>query len=198
MADTFWAAFGGFALGSLQSLFLDWVRGRTQHKRHLRQWRAELRRLAAYRQRFNWTMAEGPPNDEIPNPPRITGSYPRLLQDTDFWATDEHRDDNTQQALIDIADGAAILERYSADVHRLVDQMNAAGPQEKRKYGERAIGTSQVYDRELARWHIMIDSALKDIERRLGSARIVRQIGRALRPMPKGTNPPALPPIKYP
>lgn len=198
MANAFWAAFGGFALGSLQSLFLDWVRGRAQHRRQLRQWRSELRRLSGYTQKFNMTIEEGPPSDAVPNPPRITSTYLRLLQDTDFWLTDEHRDDNTQQGLIDIADGAAILERYSGDVHRLVDQMNAAQSPEKRKFAERAIQTSQVYDRELDRWHIMVAGALRDMERRLRIAGVFRQIGRALRPMPKGENPPALPPIEYP
>jgi hypothetical protein len=105
MTATFWAAFGGFALGSFQSLLLDWIRARSQHRRQLRQWRSELRRLAGYRQKFGWTE-KGPANDTVPNPPRITASYQGLLQETDFWLTDEHRDDNTQQGLIDIADGA--------------------------------------------------------------------------------------------
>jgi hypothetical protein len=198
MPAAFWAALGGFALGSAQSLFLDWLRARSQHRRQLRLWRSEFRRLAAYRAKFGWSMTDGPPSDTIPNPPRITSSYQRLLQETDFWLTDEHRDDNTQQALIDIADGAVVLERYATDVLRLVDQMNAASGDQKRKYGRRAIETSQIYDREIARWCLMVDSAVVDIARRLESAGLVRQIGRSLRPMPTGQNPPPLPPVSYP
>jgi hypothetical protein len=198
MSAAFWAALGGFALGSAQSLFLDWLRARSQHRRQLRLWRSEFRRLAGYRTKFRWSVADGPPNDSLPNPPRITSSYQRLLQETDFWLTDEHRDDNTQQALIDIADGALVLERYAADVLRLVDQMNAASGDEKKKYGRRAIETSQVYDKELDRWCLMVESALTDIRRRLKLAGLLRQIGRSLRPMPKGENPPSLPPISHP
>jgi hypothetical protein len=194
----FWAAFGGFALGSMQSLLVDWIRGRSQHRRQLRFWRSELRRLSGHRQKFSWTMTQGPSSDTIPNPPRITASYQRLLQETDFWLTDEHQDDNTQQALIDIADGAAMLERYASDVLRLVEQMNAASPDDKRKYGGRAIETAQIYDKTLDRWHVMVDSALTDMERRLRIAKLGRQIVRAARPMPSGVNPAPLPPITYP
>jgi hypothetical protein len=76
--------------------------------------------------------------------------------------------------------------------------MTAAAGDQKKKYGRRAIETSHLYDSELDRWHVMIASALADIERRLKSASLLRQVGRALRPMPKGENPPALPPISYP
>jgi hypothetical protein len=198
MAGTFWVAFGGFVLGSFQSLLLDWSRNRSLHRGQLRLWRNELRRLSEYRQKFGWIVAEGPSSDEIPNPPRITTSYQRLLQETDFWLTDEHSDDNTQQGLIDIADGAAVLERYATDVLRLVDQMSVASPEQEKKYGGRAIETSQVYDRELDRWHVMVSSALSDVEQRLRVAAFQRQLLRMLRPMPKGENPPPLPPIPYP
>ena len=192
----FWAALAGFALGSLQSLLLDWVRARSQHMRQLRLWRSELRRLSGYRRHFQWART-GPQSDTIPNPPRITSSYLRLLQETDFWLTDEHRDDNTQQGLIDIADGAAILERYAADVHGLIDHMRSGPDQEKQTFAERAFETATIYDRELDRWHVMVGSALGDVDRRLRLATIGRQLVRALRPMPKGTNPPPLPPISY-
>jgi len=137
-----------------------------------------------------------PPSDATPVPPRITPSYQRLLQDLDFWLTDEHSDDNTQQALIEIADGAAVLERYDADVRRLLDSAkNATTQAAKAKSLSRAVDTSQAYDKELDRWLIMVASAVSDVDRRLRSASTWRQIGRAMRKMPKGTNPPALPPI---
>jgi hypothetical protein len=196
MAPAFWAALGGFALGSFQSILLDWLRGRSLHRRQLRLWRSELRRLSGYRRKFDWGTS-GPTSDTVPNVPRVTASYQRLLQETDFWLTDEHRDDNTQQGLIDIADGAAVLERYASDVHRLIDEMRTAPVPDKRKYGDRALETANIFDRELDRWQIMVNSAVSDVERRLRIATVTRQLLLALRPMPKGENPPALPPISY-
>jgi hypothetical protein len=199
MADSFWPALIGFALGSTQVLFIDWIRSRTQHRRQLRLLRAELRRLAGFSARWGLEHGKIPADDATPNPPRITPSYQRLLQEIDFWLTDEHSDDNSQQALIDIADGAAILERYAQNVHELIDKAGTASDQaSKQKYLVRGVDTAQVYDKELARWLTMVNSALADVNRRLRSAQMLRQIGRALRPMPKGTNPPSLPPIRHP
>lgn len=199
MPTTFWPALIGYALGSAQVLFIDWVRDRAQHRRHLRLLRSDLRHLAGFTRKYGWTPAMPPADDTIPNPPRATPSYLGLLQHTDFWLTDEHSDDNTQQGLIDIADGAAVLERYTTDVSRLIDSMRTATtPGEKVKYGTRAVETAGAYDRELDRWLIMVDSALKDVERRLRDARFARQLWRTVRPMPGGTNPPSLPPVEYP
>lgn len=189
------AAFAGFALGSLQSLLLDWARARSQHRRQLRQWRSELRRLSEYRQLFGWNSDTGPSSDIVPNPPRITASYLRLLEATDFWLTDAHSDDNTQQALIEIADGVDLLGHYASETHRFVDSMHGAAHDIKADLRERALETSQAYDKEHDRWRIMIESALLDIERRLRVANLLTQAGRLFRPMPKGENPPPLPPV---
>ena len=65
------------------------------------------------------------------------------------------------------------------------------------KYAKRAQETAVVYDRELDRWLVIVHSALDDVQRRLVEAKLRRQLWRALRPMPTGTNPPALPPLKH-
>lgn len=198
MASPIWPALIGFALGSSQVLLIDWIRARSQHRRQLRLLRAEVRRLSGFQRHWGLEHRVVPADDATPNPPRITASYQRLLQDVDFWLTDEHSDDNTQQGLIDIADGAAVLERYDADVRKLLDDAKAAQtPADKAKYLTRAVDTAQVYDKELDRWQVMVASALSDIERRLRSARTLNQVGRALRPMPRGTNPTSLPPITH-
>ena len=198
MASSFWPALVGFALGSSQVLLIDWIRSRSQHRRQLRLLRAEIRRLSAFHQHWGWQHGVVPATDTTPNPPRITGSYQRLLQEIDFWLTDEHSDDNTQQALIDVADGASVLERYDGDVRKLFDSVKSAPtPKEKAKYLSRAVDTAQIYDKELDRWFLMVRSALSDVERRLGSARTLNQVGRALRRMPRGTNPAPLPPISH-
>jgi len=116
MTSAFWPALIGFALGSSQVLLIDWIRARSQHRRQLRLLRAEIRRLSGFQRPWGLQRNVVPPDDTTPIPPRITASYQRLLQEVDFWLTDEHSDDNTQQGLIDIADGAGVLERYDADV----------------------------------------------------------------------------------
>jgi hypothetical protein len=199
MPTSYWPALVGYALGSAQVLLIDWIRDRRQHRRHLRLLRSELRRLAGFTRKYGWTPGVPPADDTTPNPPRVTPSYLGLLQHTDFWLTDEHSDDNTQQGLIDIADGAAVLERYVADVRGLLDSVKSATtPKEKAKYGKRAQETAVVYDRELDRWLVMVRSALDDVQRRLVEANLARQLGRALRPMPTGANPPSLPPLRHP
>ncbi len=198
-ATTFLPALIGYALGSAQVLFIDWLRDRAQHRRHLRLLRSELRHLSGFTRKYGWTPGVPPADDTIPNPPRITPSYLGLLQHTDFWLTDAHGDDNTQQALIDIADGVAVLEHYSADVRGLLESAGSAKtPGEKAKYAKRGQETAVVYDQEVDRWLIMVRSALEDVQRRLTQATFARQLGRALRPMPTGTNPPNLPPVKHP
>jgi hypothetical protein len=112
--------------------------------------------------------------------------------------TDEHSDDNTQQALIHIADGATVLRRYDGDVRKLLDRAkSAATPAENAEYLSRAIATAQIYDKELDRWLLMVTSALSDIERRLRSARTLIKWAERLEKMPKATNPAPSPPISH-
>src|SRR6266487_388199 len=146
MASPLWPALIGFALGSSQVLLIDWIRARSQHRRQLRLLRAEVRRLSGFQRHWGLQHRVVPADDATPNPPRITASYQRLLQDLDFWLTDEHSDDNTQQGLIDIADGAAVLERYDADVRGLLGSLRSATtPKEKAKYAKRAQETAVEY-----------------------------------------------------
>ena len=145
-----------------------------------------------------WQAGTLPATDTVPNPPRITDGYTRLVQELDFWLTDEHSDDNTQQALLDIADGCEILERYSEDVMSHVDKTGAAQTaDEKKKWRERAIAVAGAYDKQRERWLIMVNSALSDVQRRLRWARTLPQVWRTLRPMPRGVNPPPLPPVSH-
>src|SRR5438034_10481119 len=130
-------------------------------------------------------------------PPTRRGSR-RVIWASCSTPTSGHSDDNTQQGLIDIADGAAVLERYVADVRGLLDSMRSATTaKDKAKYAKRAQETAVVYDGELDRWLVIVHSALDDVQRRLVEAKLRRQLWRALRPMPTGTNPPALPPLKH-
>jgi len=194
MASSLWPALAGFVLGSAQGLVLDWLRNRAQHRRQLRLLRAELRRLGEFRRKWNWKHNLPPIDDSTPIPPRITSSYQRVIQDLDFWLTDEHTDDNSQLGLINIADGATVLEQYSQSIHTMLDQLKilAVG---KKELLARAVDTALLYDEELDRWHLMVRSAVSDVTRRLSDAGFPRQVVRSLRAMPKGHNPPPLPPI---
>ena len=196
---TFWAALIGFAIGSAQTLTVDWIRHRSRHRIQLRLLRAELRRLAGFTHKWNYEHGVVPPDDATPNPPSVTPSFERLLQEIDFWLTDEHNDDNTQQGLIDIADGATILQRYDAAARSHIELATAAtSVPEKQKHLARAVDNTKVYDKELDRWRTMVGSALIDAERRLRIAGFGNQLMRVGRRLSAGTNPPPSPPIQHP
>jgi hypothetical protein len=188
----------GYALGSLQVLAIDWLRSRSQHRRQVRLLRAELSRLASFRSKFGWSAGKIPATDLVPNSPRITDGYITLVQDVDFWLTDEHKDDNTQEALLNIMDGCHVLQRYAEAVLNNVATAGEATTQaDKEKWRDRAITNARAYDRELDRWLIMVDSGRQDVERRLDESRTLPQILRRLKRMPKGKNPPILPPVDH-
>ena len=102
----------GYAIGTLQVLALDWFRSRSSHRRRLRVLRAELRRLSLLREKYGWDQVTGPPHDWVPRPPVPTDAFVSLVVDTDFYLTDEHDDDNTQLALLEIVDGCDALRHY--------------------------------------------------------------------------------------
>ena len=198
MTGGFWAALGGYALGSAQVLALDWIRSRAQHRRQLRLLRAELRRLSGLRAKFGWQHGVVPATDKVPIPPRVTPSYLRVIQETDFWLTDEHSDDNTQEGLLNISDGCAMLERYASDAVTYARNAGAATePKEKLRLLERAMDTAIAYDKEHDVWQVVVASALGDVERRLKQATTGRQVLRVVRRMPSGSNPPSLPPAVH-
>lgn len=198
MATTFWPALIGYALGSAQILVIDWIRARTTHRRQLRLLRAELRRLSGFARKYNWEHGKVPADDTLPNPPTITAGYLRLVQEVDFWLTDVHNDDNTQQGLLDIADGVGVLNRYAESFNHLMKETKEApAPEIKKKLLGRAVATTQIYDTELDRWLTMVGSAVIDVRRRIYEASTMRQIFRSFKPMREGHNPPALPPMTY-
>lgn len=187
----------GYAIGTAQILFVDWFRSNAAHRRHLRALRSELRRLSGYSTRWNLEHGVVPESDATPNVPTITAGYTRLLQDLDFLKTDTHIDDNTQQGLMDIADGAALLQRYDAAVRQHLDESAAASETaSKAKMLERTVEYGKEYDAELDRWRTMVGSALIDVEHRLRLARSWPQLVRLLQAPGKGPNPPSLPPVQ--
>ncbi|HEY0928889.1 MAG TPA: hypothetical protein VGE27_03125 [Gemmatimonas sp.] len=198
MSTALWAAFGGFVLGSVQSLMLEWVRERERHRRQLRMWRNELRRLRSFDAHFAWNVDALPTKDALPNPPRTTPSYRRLLDETDFWVTDQHSDDNTGHALINIADGVDVLAHYHAEALKIYENIKTVRDDEQVEQWTRVVRTTHAYDLESTRWIQIVESAQDDIDRRLELAGAWSQLVRLFRPMPIGENPPPLPPIDPP
>jgi hypothetical protein len=195
--QTVWAALFGFALGSAQSLTVDWIRDRRRHRTQLRLLRAELRRLARFDRKWEYEHGVAPKSDETPIPPLITASFERLQHEIDFWLTDAHDDDNTQQTLIDVSDGARLLQRYDADARAHFDAArNDAAPAESARRLARGIEASKEYDQGLDRFRTMVGSGMIDAERRLRAATLGAQLRGLLQRMPSGTNPPPVPTIE--
>ncbi len=194
--DPIGAAIGaviGYAVGSLQVLVLDWVRKRTKHKTQLRLLRAELCRLAEFQIGFSWSKVTGPPDDQLPRPPEQTPNFLKLVGEIDFYLTDEHHDDNSQLALLNIVDGCQVLAYYHKKIEECLAEIRARSGPAVRKSWERALDYSESYDKELARLQVIIRSALDDTERRLRVVKLWHQAAR--RPMgelPPGKNPPPL------
>lgn len=182
----------GYAIGTAQILFVDWGRNRRAHERQLRLIRAQLRQTRhRSASRFDWDPVSGPDSDSTPYPRRASSEYLAAVASADFYLTDEHDDDNMQQALFEVAEGAALLERYHADVLKLVEQLRTEDRPERRSVlRSRTIGTAKIYDKEAGRVEYIAQSALADVDRRLEEIRLPPQLRRTVSGgLPKGQNP---------
>jgi hypothetical protein len=189
-----WRLLVGYAIGTLQVLTLDWVRRRTSHRRDVLSLRAELRRIAELKSRYGWDE-HGPKTDNIPNPPKPLPIYLETIGRTDFYLTDEHDDDNTQQVLLEVINGCEVLKHYWDRVDHYFDELqHTTDPGAKAKLRERALAAAGAYDTALDRVQFQIRDAIRDLERRLSESSLWRQANRPLGRLPPGNNPPALKP----
>ena len=191
----FSSALFGYALGTAQVLAMEWFKARSSHRKHLRLIRAELRRVAGLDARFDWKGT--PPIGhavKFPMPPSVSPAYIDTITATEFFLTDEHDDDNTQEALLTLLDACATLQHYAREVPRLTQAANhAEGVQEAERCVNSAVKLAERYDRDRDRLAFILSDALRDIERRLVEARFWPQFRRLLkRRLPKGENPPIL------
>lgn len=90
----------GYAIATLQILLIDWVRVRWKHQRQLRYLGAELRRAREFDRRYGLSKGKLPTSDQVPKPPALSSNYAAAVAATDFYLTDEHDDDNTQQGRV--------------------------------------------------------------------------------------------------
>jgi hypothetical protein len=186
------SALVGYAIGTFQVLFIDWWRRVTSHRRQLTLLQAELRRLRGFDTQFGW-VGDLPPDDEVlPIPPKPSDLLVRTIGEMDWRLTDEHRDDNSQQSFLDLADGCGVLNSYSDKVRELLEVAVTSTGEEKSRAVKRAAGYSRSYDANLDRVLFHIDDALRDIGRRLELTTFGTQVGRALEELPAGINPPGV------
>ena len=116
---------------------------------------------------------------------------------TDFYLTDEHDDDNSQEALLGILHGCSLLTYYSEQIQNTYKELKAEqDPAKRAKLKSETLAYADTYDEELEKFLFSIRSALKDVDRRIGEAGLWRQLWRRLsRPtgrLPPGVNPPPL------
>jgi len=182
----------GYAIGTIQILLIDWIHSRVQHARDLRTLRAYLRQALVLSKTFDWDEA-GPKDDSIPRAPYLGPNFVDVVGKTHFYLTDEHDDDNSQQALLAIDDGCRILQHYISKADALVDQIR-----QTHNAAERAIirndlrGLAEYYDGHQPALIFSINDAIRDLDRRIDQARLWRQLNRPLGRLPAGVNPPEL------
>lgn len=183
----------GYALGTAQILIIDWSKTRSLHRRHLRLIRAELRRVASLNSRYNWKgKVPFGPAVRFPRPPSVSPAFIDTITATEFTLTDEHDDDNSQEALLGVLDGCDNLQSMNNRIQQLIDEINSEVRDDRRDFSsEAAIALTERYDSDVGRLEFSLTDALRDVERRLSDTRF-RQLIRTLRGLPKGENPPAL------
>ena len=187
-------ALAGYAIGTIQVLVIDWWRRIAAHKRNLRLLQAELRRMRTFEAKCGWDGGLPPEDEKIPAPPTPTELFVKTVGETEWRLTDEHRDDNTQQALLHILDGCSTLRHYSSKLQEIADRAPFADQTEKAKLREKGEGYATAYDANIDEVLYLIDDALRDIARRLQMTDFFSQLDRVIDGVPVGTNPPGLQP----
>ena len=184
----------GYALGTAQILVIDWLRSRWAHARQLRLLRADLRRVSEFQRRFGLLIDQPPDSDTLPRPATLSRSFLETVAALDFWITDEHRDDNSQEALLGIADGFEALKEIHANTIKHLEALRKAGPDktELREMMETVVDYSGEYDQEVDYIQFLVRDSLRDIERRLRAVAFWPQLRRLFTRLPAGANPPPL------
>jgi hypothetical protein len=185
----------GYAVGTAQVLVVDWWRKIAAHQRQLRLIRSELRRLRTFSSKFGWVNGLPPEDEQLAIPPIPTDLFIKTVAELDWTLTDEHRDDNSQQAILQLLDGYALLKRYADWVGAVAEKAPNATAGEKGKLRERGATYADAYDARIDEVMLLTDETLTDIERRLANSgfwKQIRRIKRHVLGLPKGTNPPPL------
>jgi len=186
------SALAGYVLGTIQIVLVDWVRNRMAHRRKLKLLRADLRNAATYDKKFNWRIA-GQNDEVVPRAPEVSPAFFSTLAAVDFELTDEHQDDNTQQALLGITSGFDVLRLYLEKWQTLTDEMSHEVDAALREIlRQRGISYMCEYDGRVDEVLFLIHDAIRDLDRRIKAASVGAQIRRIGKRLPPGTNPPPL------
>ena len=195
MSNGILPALAGYAIGTAQILILDWFRARWAHARQLRLLRAELRRIAVFKAKFGLRLDRPPERDQLPRPASMLPAFLSTVSAMDFWITDEHRDDNSQEGFLGAADGFAALGETHARAMKELDAIRSTdAPALKKEHLERLVAFGADYDEKVDYMQYLVSESLRDIDRRLKTVRWWRQLLRLATPMPRGSNPPPLQP----
>jgi hypothetical protein len=183
----------GYVIGTLQILVLDWARTRAQHRRHLRALRAELRRLSEYATEFVISDDRRIDSDKIPHPPQLNPQFSDLVFQTEFFLTDEIRDDNSQEALLDIEAGCRSLDYYWKDFDRRIQHIKSLppGPERAERKAE-AVDVAESYNRTSRMLQLSLRSTMDDMDRRLRASGTTSQLKRLFTRLPPRENPPRI------
>ena len=187
------SALGGYVLGTLQVLLVDWFQRRREHARQLRLIRADLRNASTFDRKFEWKDGVPPADDLLPRPPEVSPNFQATLAATDFTLTDEHENDNSQEGLLGITSGFDTLAHYHRKFLEVTDRVKIEEDRsKKRSLYEEAVGYTSAYDSALDRLLYLLDDSIRDLDRRLRAASIWWQLNRPLEGLPVGVNPPPL------
>lgn len=179
----------GYAVGTIQVLFVDWWRRIAAHRRQMLLLQADLRRLRGFDKQFGWNSGKPPDDDMIPMCPGASELFARTVSECDWRLSDEHEDDNSQQAFLNLLDGIALLRMSHAKAIEHLDLARAAIGDVKNDLVYRAIGYAGQYDDVLDQVLYQIDDSLREIARRLPLAVAGEQVNRAFGMLPPGVPP---------
>ena len=184
----------GYAIGTVQVLFVDWWRRISTHRRQLRLLRAELRRLSTFKGKHRWEDGLPPEDEQLPIAPKGTDLFTKTVGEVEWTLTDEHSDDNSQQSMLQLLDGCSLLGRYAEWVLEVAEKApHSTGPEEKEKLRKRGAAYADAYDDRLDAFLFLVDDALTDLDRRLNAATFTRQLKRVFfGRLRRGSNPPPL------
>ena len=186
---------GGYALGTLQVLFLDWWKDRASHGRHLRAVSSELRRVRTYLNKFDWPDS-GPPSDYVKKPPAVTPHFAEMVLSVRWALTGEYLNDNTPDVLFFVLDGVDMLQHYAGQIDLRLNRLrDEQGPSKRDVLKREAVQFTREYDKVVSGLQRLVDTGLDDLAGRELELRLHRQLARAFVRLKRDPDPEDIPTI---
>ena len=183
----------GYVLGTSQILILDWVRERRNHARALRFLLAEVLRLQAFTERYEYESVPDVFRVHPPRPPHLSARFVETVSEADFTITDEHLGDNFQRVLLSVADtSVALLEEFASVERDMAKFLEFIKGKRFDDLAARPTGVMEHYNTLADTFATQLHGVERDLRRRLREADLVKQLDRLITPLEAGTNPPDL------